>query len=76
MTSNSIASGATQTIESTPSQRVSDHATSRVVRDQVPLKKDAEDTSSNAVPEIPANVYNSTGEIVPVPSPPIIELLL
>jgi hypothetical protein len=70
MTSNSVVSGAGQTAVAVPMERVTEHAPSKTVKAQIPDEKEISPRVSEPAHQLPAQVYNSHGEVVPTPSPP------
>jgi hypothetical protein len=70
MTSNSIASGALQTMAVTPPERVSEHSPAKTVKAQIPEQKEELSRVNEPAKQLPVAVYNSHGEIVPSPSSP------
>jgi len=70
MTSNGVAGGAIQTLSAVPPERVSEHTTVKTVKAQM-LEPKVEDARVNEpARQIPAQVYNSHGEVIPSPSSP------
>lgn len=70
MTSNGVAGGAIQTFSAVPPERVSEHATAKTVKAQLPEPKVEDARMNEPVQRIPAQVYNSHGEVIPSPSSP------
>lgn len=71
MTSNSIASGAIQTMAVTPPDRVSEHSPVKTVKAQIPEQKEKLPQVNEPAKQLPVAVYNSHGEVVPSPSSPL-----
>jgi hypothetical protein len=70
MTSNGVAGGAIQTLSAVPPERVSEHTTVKTVKAQK-LEPKVEDARVNEpARQIPVQVYNSHGEVIPSPSSP------
>ena len=70
MTSNSIASGAIQTMTVTPPERVSEHSPVKAVKAQIREQKEELPRVNEPAKQLPVAVYNSHGQIVPSPSSP------
>lgn len=70
MTSNSVAGGAVQAYAAVPPERVSEHATVKTVKAQLPEPKVEDARVNEPARHIPAQVYNSHGEVIPSPSSP------
>jgi hypothetical protein len=70
MTSNSVAGGAVQTLSAVPPERVSEHTTVKTVKAHL-LEPKVEDARVNEpARQIPVQVYNSHGEVIPSPASP------
>jgi hypothetical protein len=74
MTSNGVASGAGQTIAAVPVERVSEHASAKTVKAQIPDEVENSPRVSEPARQLPVQVYNSHGEVVPSPSSPQTDL--
>jgi hypothetical protein len=70
MTSNGVASGAVQAMSAIPVERVSEHATRRVVKDQAEPERPDLDRMTEGARQVASGTYNSHGEVVPVPPDP------
>jgi hypothetical protein len=70
MTSNSVAGGAVQTFSAVPPERVSEHTTVKTVKAQMPEPKVEDARVNEPAKQIPTQVYNSHGEVIPSPSSP------
>jgi len=70
MTSNSIASGAVQTMTVMPPERFSEHSSVKAVKAQIREQKEELPRVNEPAKQLPVAVYNSHGEIVPSPSSP------
>lgn len=68
MTSNGVASSAMQALATTPLERVSEHAASRAVKEVVHRDKEPVAQVVDRPEQVPAQVYNSKGQLVPAPS--------
>ena len=74
MTSNSVVSGAGQTAAAVPMERVTEHTPAKTVKAQIPDQEETKPRVSEPAHQLPAQVYNSRGEIVPNPSSPQTDL--
>ena len=74
MTSNGVAGGAIQTLSAVPPERVSEHTTVKTVKAQKPEPKVEDARMNEPSRHIPAQVYNSHGEVIPSPSSPETDL--
>ncbi|MBP1691886.1 MAG: hypothetical protein H6Q32_1238 [Bacteroidetes bacterium] len=70
MTSNGVAGGAVQTLAGVPPERVSEHTTVKTVKAQMPETRDEDARVNEPARQIPVQVYNSHGEVIPSPSSP------
>jgi hypothetical protein len=74
MTSTGVVSGAGQAMAAMPMEKVTDHSAGKTVKAQI---QDAHETSprvSEPAHQLPVQVYNSHGEVVPSPSSPQADL--
>jgi hypothetical protein len=74
MTSNSVVSGAGQTAAAVPMERVTEHTAAKTVKAQIPDEKEAKPRVNEPAEQLPVQVYNSRGQIVPNPSSPQADL--
>ncbi len=70
MTSNSVVSGVGQTGAAVPMERVTEHTPAKTVKAQIPDERDTSPRVSEPAHQLPVQVYNSHGEVVPSPSAP------
>ncbi len=70
MTSNSVAGGAVQALAGVPPERVSEHTTVKTVKAQMPESREENARVNEPAHQIPVQVYNSHGEVIPSPSSP------
>ncbi len=74
MTSNGVVSGAGQTVAAVPMERVTEHAPAKTVKAQMPEERATSPRMNEPARQLPLQVYNSHGEVVPSPSSPQADL--
>jgi hypothetical protein len=74
MTSNGVVSGAGQAAAAVPIERVTEHTPAKTVKAQIPDQREASPRVNEPARQLPVQVYNSHGEIVPNPSSPQTDL--
>jgi hypothetical protein len=74
MTSTGVVSGASQTAAAVPTEGVTEHTTAKTVKAQIPDEREASPRVNEPARQLPVQVYNSHGEIVPDPSSPQTDL--
>ena len=67
MTSNGIASGAAQVLSSTPPERLAEDAAAKAEREPVKEAKEPVAETIERPQQVPFQVYDSKGRIVPTP---------
>jgi len=74
MTSNGVVSGAGQIMAAVPMERVTEHTTAKTVKAQIPDERESTPRVNEPAQQLPVQVYNSHGEVVPSPSSPQTDL--
>jgi hypothetical protein len=75
MTSTGVVSRAGQAAAAVPMERVTEHTPAKTVKAQIPDQRDeASPRVNEPARQLPVQVYNSHGEIVPNPSSPQTDL--
>jgi len=74
MTSNGIVSGAGQTVAAVPMERVTEHAPAKTVKAPMTEERGTSPRMNEPARQLPVQVYNSHGEVVPSPSSPQADL--
>lgn len=74
MTSNGVVSGAGQTMAAVPMERVTEHTAAKTVKARIPDERETSPRVNEPARQLPVQVYNSHGEVVPSPSPPQTDL--
>jgi hypothetical protein len=74
MTSNGVVSGAGQTMAAVPMEKVTDHTATKTVKAQIQDEQETSSRVSEPAHQLPVQVYNSHGEVVPSPSSPQTDL--
>jgi hypothetical protein len=74
MTSTGVVGGAGQAAAVVPIERVTDHAAAKTVKAQIPDQQEATPRVNEPARQLPVQVYNSHGEVVPSPSSPQTDL--